>query len=601
MTPRQGALAAKACFLRSENSSGYRFALHHEPRGSVARSVIVFAHALGEEMNKSRRMAAMAARALAEAGHAVLQIDLLGCGDSSGDHADATWGDWLADLRQAISWMCSRHGTAPLVLWGHRAGCLLIAELAQSTPATLLFWQPPASGKALLQQLVRLKITAGLGDREAKSNRAPSASEVSRSVRSSWQEGRTVEIAGYDISPALADGLEAARLAHPTDPTHSYWLEVSSREGGDLLPATAAARHEWLAAGHHVDVKVVSGPAFWSTLEVEDAPALLQATVEALEAIEEIAGLPDQIPQPACAQLPHPMSTVVTLEFEEQALPIACAGESLLAVLTMPVRPCQVGVVIVVGGPQYRVGSHRQFVQLARALARAGYAALRFDVRGMGDATGGLGDFDRIGPDIAAAVTALAAHLPAEAPIVIWGLCDGASAALLYLHERKDPRVAGLVLANPWARSDASLARAQVKHYYTRRVLEREFWRKLVRGGIGLVAVRDLLANLVSARSTGQHEGGADGMHTFQRRMAAAYATFKGPVLLLLSGQDITAREFEEFAANDDLWQATARARPPQQVRLPASDHTFSQVAWRQAAEDATLRWLSHQVLECPA
>ena len=41
--------------------------------------------AWAEEMNKARRMAALQARLLAENGYAVLQIDLHGCGDSSGD------------------------------------------------------------------------------------------------------------------------------------------------------------------------------------------------------------------------------------------------------------------------------------------------------------------------------------------------------------------------------------------------------------------------------------------------------------------------------------------------------------------------------------
>ncbi|MEO6566032.1 MAG: alpha/beta fold hydrolase, partial [Casimicrobiaceae bacterium] len=80
---------------------------------------------------------------------------------------------------------------------------------------------------------------------------------------------------------------------------------------------------------------------------------------------------------------------------------------------------------IVVGGPQYRVGSHRQFALLARALARVGIPALRFDYRGMGDSEGDRRSFDEIDADIAAAIDTLCreAHL---ARVVLWGLCDGA-------------------------------------------------------------------------------------------------------------------------------------------------------------------------------
>ena len=72
----------------------------------------------------------------------------------------------------------------------------------------------------------------------------------------------------------------------------------------------------------------------------------------------------------------------------EQALSVECRGESLLGVLHLPITPRDLGVIVVVGGPQYRAGSHRQFVLLARALADAGHAVLRLDVRGMGDSTG---------------------------------------------------------------------------------------------------------------------------------------------------------------------------------------------------------------------
>ena len=151
----------------------------------------------------------------------------------------------------------------------------------------------------------------------------------------------------------------------------------------------------------------------------------------------------------------------------ESALVFPCEGDRLVGVVGAGHR--DLGVVIVVGGPQYRAGSHRQFVLLARHLAAQGFPVLRFDVRGMGDSEGAQRPFDALTPDIAAAIAALQSQQPQVRRVVLWGLCDGASAALLYLHERPDPRVQGLVLLNPWVRSEASLARTHVKHYYRQR------------------------------------------------------------------------------------------------------------------------------------
>ena len=107
-------------------------------------------------------MAAIQSRALARAGFAVLQSDLLGCGDSSGDFGDATWQDWVGDVSEAIRWVQCRHD-APLWLWGLRAGCLLAVEASRQVSAdySFVFWQPTPSGKAPLQQFLRLKVAGG--------------------------------------------------------------------------------------------------------------------------------------------------------------------------------------------------------------------------------------------------------------------------------------------------------------------------------------------------------------------------------------------------------------------------------------------------------
>ena len=85
---------------------GQRLAVLHTPsRHRDWRRAMVYVHPFAEEMNKSRRMAALQARALADAGWAVLQIDLAGCGDSSGDFGDADWATWVADVRTAATWL----------------------------------------------------------------------------------------------------------------------------------------------------------------------------------------------------------------------------------------------------------------------------------------------------------------------------------------------------------------------------------------------------------------------------------------------------------------------------------------------------------------
>ena len=277
--------------------------------------------------------------------------------------------------------------------------------------------------------------------------------------------------------------------------------------------------------------------------------------------------------------------------WRELALGFRGKGVKLVGIVTKPANPLTTGVVVVVGGPQYRVGSHRQFVLLARRLASEGYPVLRFDHSGMGDSSGAPSNFENLQKDIDAAVGALLQACPGVRRIVLWGLCDGASATLLYLHETADRRVAGLVLLNPWIRTATTQASTRVRHYYLKRLTEWAFWTKLFGGRLAEGALRGFFGSVGSAvKSRSPDAASAAG---YPQRMAKAWLEFRGEVMLLLSDHDFTAREFEAYCNSDALWQRAQRERPALRVDLLQADHTCSQPLAERAMHEATLELLA--------
>lgn len=283
--------------------------------------------------------------------------------------------------------------------------------------------------------------------------------------------------------------------------------------------------------------------------------------------------------------------TALTPDYSESALGFECAGERLLGILSRPLRPAATAVVIIVGGPQYRVGSHRQFLLLARALAATGHAVLRFDYRGMGDSDGAVRSFEEVDADIGAAIGALTAACPEVRSVVLWGLCDGASAALMYWLRQRDARVRGLCLLNPWVRSEHGLARVRLRHYYGDRLLQPNFWSKLLRGRTNLAAsVAELVRNWRLARAARAAE--VDQTESFRSLMAAGFRAFDGEILMILSGCDGTAQEFLDCAKSDPQWAGLLQRPRLTRLDLPDADHTFTVPAARSAVEEATRAWI---------
>lgn len=278
------------------------------------------------------------------------------------------------------------------------------------------------------------------------------------------------------------------------------------------------------------------------------------------------------------------------MSIREDAFLFDCHGEQLVGIVAAPENGDVVtGVLVVVGGPQYRVGSHRQFVLLARQLAANGIACMRFDYRGMGDATGVQRDFETVTEDIRSAIDAFKGHEPKIERVILWGLCDGASAACFYAP--LDPRVTGTVLLNPWVKTVSGEAKVLLKHYYLNRLRDPAFWKKLLGGGVvigksvlGLLKMvrRARVEALVSAKATEKSD--------LPGRMAHGLTEAGKPLLVILSGRDYVAREFEQVVRGDLSWSRLTNVA--RQERLELADHTFSSARWRDEVARLTCNWV---------
>ena len=285
---------------------------------------------------------------------------------------------------------------------------------------------------------------------------------------------------------------------------------------------------------------------------------------------------------------------------EERALIFECQGSRLYGILHLPQHIRSKGVVIVVGGPQYRVGSHRQFTLLARHLAASGTPVMRFDCRGMGDSEGAPRTFEDVEEDIRCAIDAFLNEISGINQLVIWGLCDAASAALFYAH--RDERVTGLVLLNPWIRTDQGAAKVYLKHYYRTRIFQPELWIKIRQGNFSYSKAFRSFARAVGSVLKEKREkimtGNANNDEpsttfvSLPELMLAGLSRFNGKTLLILSGNDLTAQEFSGLVKDSAEWQRLLASPNVSRRDLPEANHTFSRREWKNQVVNWTNGWL---------
>ncbi len=259
----------------------------------------------------------------------------------------------------------------------------------------------------------------------------------------------------------------------------------------------------------------------------------------------------------------------------------------------------EMGIVIVTGGPQYRIGSHRQFLLIARALAQACYPVFRFDYRDMGDScsqadvvTFEYTRFDQTTADIIAAIDEFKHQQPQIKKIVLLGLCDAASAILIAIPYIK-ANVSGIILINPWVYQEKTIAKTYLKYYYVQKLKQKEFWINLFTFKINFIhSLKSLMHKYHSAFS--KTKDAEKSQTSFIEQMFLGLLHYKGKILTLLSEDDLTAREFQLFIKENKTWENKFNQANHSSLILPGTDHTFSNKQSRQQVIDSICQWLKN-------
>ncbi len=255
------------------------------------------------------------------------------------------------------------------------------------------------------------------------------------------------------------------------------------------------------------------------------------------------------------------------------------ADAQLTAMLHMPSMHPKAGILMLPGGSDYRIGSHRSYVRLACAMAQRGHAVMRVDVTGVGDSSGDAAGFEAIGADIASALAVLRGALPPGTKVFLWGQCDGASAILLGLGRSFEAD--GAILCNPWVRSTYTSANQLVRHHYRHRLTSGTSWRRLLRGQTNILAsLRSVTTSLLTMATPATVSGYVNDMIETLRQN-------RWPCLTVIGSQDAGGQEFRLLCKHHKV-----RGSQISESIIVGGNHSFSHPAQRQQLQNIAGDWL---------
>lgn len=348
------------------------------------------------------------ARALARRGHPVFRADYRGQGESDGRYEETDVGTRLEDIRTLARAVRDATGSPPII-FGARLGANLAARVAASSPDLcrgLVALAPCSSGAAYATDLLRRNVASQMAAHKK-------VVEPMSSIRERCAAGDLIGCNGFLVGARLLDSLSEL----------SWDADVAA------APPLAVLETRRIRTTREEEVI----PPIWKELSyyVTTPAPLIAGVGEAIAASGPQHRNLSELPCEARARDGR----------ESISVP---AHDEHLAATFHPARGSQSGsgILLVNPGPNDRAGPHGLYHRVARELASRGRPVLRIDGPGIGESSGTWPDYEgrridaffrslnggMLAPALLPALREFARR--ASGPIVVTGLCGGASTAV---------------------------------------------------------------------------------------------------------------------------------------------------------------------------
>lgn len=557
---------------------------HHAAPGAPARGVaVVLCRPLGYEAMCSYPTFAQLAGTLAQAGFPALRFDYHGMGDSAGGCGEADRVEaWLDSIAAAVREAKALAGVSRVALVGVRLGATLAACAASRLGGvdSLVMWAPCPTGRAFLREL-----------RAAGAAQGPDGGLEAMGYRYTAQ---TVQ----DLQQLDCTSLPAAPAPRA--------LVI----GRDDLPGEGPLPKAWRQQG--IAATFATLPGYAGMMREPHEGVLEHGTLAAIT--DWLAEAPAVRATAAAKHEPQSTVECVTQGVRETPLRFG-PSSSLFGILAEPAqrggfdRRGQTAVLLLNVGGNYRIGPHRIYVEMARALAASGYRALRLDLAGIGDSPSPPGipyanlySKDSTA-DVSAAIDALALQGCKE--FVLMGICSGSYVA--FQTAVAEPRVHTQILMNsrllewqPGADGGGWQNSMQCYYkstgFYLRALLRLQVWHRAVRGQVDGLGIARRFASVSKAwfgRAVQRLRGrGEEALLAKMKKVCA-----RGTDTLMLIAEEDDGRDYVEFHFGH-LGRAMRGHGNFRMTLVEDADHTFSRRASRQFVLAAVL---SHLEARLPA